>query len=241
MHSQISSKIYVKICGITKPDQAIAIAKLGADCLGYICVAASPRFVSCEQLVEITKAFTDLNQSSKIDHVGVFLDATIDRISNYIHKAKINSIQLHGNESPEFCQQIRLEFPKIKLIKAFRVKNSQTLERVYAFTNYVDVVLLDAYDPQFAGGTGKTIDWSILKEFRENFSENFREDFSQTYKPRCDWWLAGGLSPQNVKQAIAQLKPDGIDVSSGVEKSVGDKDLEQVKNLLDIAKSVPSF
>lgn len=231
MDSQASSKYmpktYVKICGITQPDQAQAIAELGADCLGYICVESSPRFVSSDRVAMITKTFTNPNQN-KIDHTGVFLEATIEQISTYIHKANLTSIQLHGNESPEFCQQIRWEFPELKLIKAFRVKNPQTLERVIAYSNYVDVVLLDAYDPQFAGGTGKTIDWSILKNFRKNYILN------------CDWWLAGGLSAQNVGEAIAQLHPDGIDVSSGVEKSPGDKDLALVKNLLDIAKFVPN-
>jgi phosphoribosylanthranilate isomerase len=204
----------VKICGITKPDQAVAIAQLGADYLGYICVESSPRFITSSQVAAITTHTKDF----KVNHVGVFLDADIDQISKYTHN--LNAIQLHGQESPEFCQQVKLKFPHLKLIKAFRVKNLQTLNLVSSYINYVDVVLLDAYDPKFAGGTGKTIDWSILQNFR----------------PSCDWWLAGGLSPQNVEMAIAQLKPDGIDVSSGVEKSAGDKDLIQVQDLMRLAK-----
>jgi phosphoribosylanthranilate isomerase len=206
--------MYVKICGITKPDQAVAIAQLGVDCLGYICVSSSPRFLTSGQVVAITDQLKDY----KLDHTGVFLDADIDQISKYIHN--LNSIQLHGQESPEFCQQVKLKFPHLKLIKAFRVKSLQTLNQVFSYINYVDVVLLDAYDPKYAGGTGKTIDWSILESFR----------------PNCDWWLAGGLSAQNVEMAIAQLNPDGIDVSSGVEKSPGDKDLNQVQDLMRLAK-----
>lgn len=208
--------MYVKICGITKPDQAEAIAQLGVDCLGYICVSSSPRFLTSGQVAVITKQLKD----HKLDHTGVFLDADIAQISKYIHIANLNSIQLHGQESPEFCQQVKLKFPHLKLIKAFRVKSLETLNLVFSYINSVDVVLLDAYDPKFAGGTGKTIDWSILQDFR----------------PSCDWWLAGGLSAQNIEMAIAQLKPDGIDVSSGVEKSPGDKDLSQVQDLLRLAK-----
>jgi phosphoribosylanthranilate isomerase len=208
--------MYVKICGITKLDQAVAIAQLGADCLGYICVDTSPRFINCDRVKVITDALKDY----KIDQAGIFLDADVDQISQYIHIANLNTVQLHGNESLEFCQQLRLKFPQIKLIKAFRVKNTEILNQVITYTNYVDVVLLDAYDSDFAGGTGKTIDWDIL----------------QNFNPNCDWWLAGGLSCKNVEMAIAKLNPDGIDVSSGVEKSPGDKDLELVGELLKLAK-----
>ena len=211
--------MHVKICGITKPDQAVAIAQLGADSLGYICVESSPRFVTSSQVAAITTNTKDI----KVNHVGVFLDADIDQISKYIDLANLNSIQLHGSESPEFCQELKVKFPQIKLIKAFRVKNHQVLCQALTYTSYVDVLLLDGYDPNFAGGTGKTIDWLMLKNFR----------------PSCDWWLAGGLSAQNVEMAIAQLKPDGIDVSSGVEKSPGDKNLSQVQDLITWVNSLP--
>jgi len=212
--------MHVKICGITKPDQALAIAQLGADYLGYICVSSSPRFVTPEQVDLITNKFTNNVQNHKLGHVGVFLDVDIAEISKYINISNINTIQLHGDESIEFCQQVKLKFPQIKLIKAFRIKNRKTLDHILPYTNHVDVVLLDAYDPQLAGGTGKTIDLSILKDFQ----------------PSCDWWLAGGLSPQNLEMAIAQLQPDGIDVSSGVEISAGNKDVEQVRNLLKVVR-----
>ena len=204
----------IKICGITKPKQALAIAQMGVDYLGYICVPASPRFINPEQVAEIT----DILQDYKLGHVGVFLDADMAKIAAYIEIANINSIQLHGNESVEFCQELRSEFPEIKLIKAFRVKNQQILSEVISYTNYVDVVLLDAYDPQLAGGTGKTLDWSMLQDF----------------SPSCDWWLAGGLSCQNIEAAIAQLQPNGVDISSGVENSPGDKNLDQVRDLIKL-------
>jgi phosphoribosylanthranilate isomerase len=134
--------------------------------------------------------------------------------------AGLNAVQLHGDESPEFCVQLRSQLnttnPKIKLIKALRVKDRSGLEQANLFCEVVDAVLLDAYDPQMAGGTGKTLDWQMLRDFR----------------PACDWWLAGGLSPENVADAIALLHPKGLDVSSGVERSAGDKDLTKIEQFL---------
>jgi phosphoribosylanthranilate isomerase len=129
-------------------------------------------------------------------------------------------VQLHGDESPEFCDQVRSHLsatnPKIKLIKALRVKDQAGLEQAHLFSNVVDAVLLDAYDPHMAGGTGKTLDWQMLRDFR----------------PNCDWWLAGGLSPENVADAIALISPHGLDVSSGVERAAGDKDLAKVEQFV---------
>ncbi len=209
--------MYIKICGITKLEQAKAIAQQGANCLGFICVAASPRYVNPAQLIDLTSALgADHDQC---DRVGVFMDEGLERISEYVNQ--LNGIQLHGNESPEFCQAVKSQFPEIKLIKAFRIRDEAGLAQVNAYTTVVDVVLLDAYDPHLAGGTGKTIDWSIL----------------QNFQPSCDWWLAGGLSPENIQMALAKLQPQGIDVSSGVERSPGDKDLDKVSQLLKLCLS----
>ncbi len=215
--------MYVKICGITKLDQAQTITTLGADCLGFIAVKSSPRFVSPIAVAAITNNIH--KNGHRIDYAGVFFDADLDLISTYILAADLNFIQLHGHESPEFCLKLKLKFPHLQLIKAFRIKDRQSLDQILAYSNCVDVMLLDAYDPQLAGGTGKTIDWELLA------------NFSQNHLP-CKWWLAGGLSPQNVEAAIARLRPDGIDVSSGVEISAGDKDIEQVKKLLHLAKAI---
>lgn len=205
----------IKICGITKPDQAEAIANLGADYLGYICVPSSPRYVTPNQVQQLSAA-----AGRAIAQVGVFMDASLDDIALYLEQSYLNAIQLHGAESPAFCAAAKLRFPEARLIKAFRVKNSQTLTTAIAYAQWVDVVLLDAYDPNLAGGTGKSIEWQSLRGFH----------------PNCDWWLAGGLNPENFPAAIAQIQPQGVDVSSGVEHSPGNKNLEAVKILIDLAK-----
>ena len=198
--------LQVKICGITKLDQAIAIEQSGATAIGFICVPGTPRYIEATHIRAIS------NQLS-IDRVGVFLDASIDTIRETIAIANLNGVQLHGKESPAFCQELRSL--NIKLIKALRIRSQADLDQAKLYQSYVDVLLLDAYHPEQAGGTGLTIDWTILKEFR----------------PTCDWWLAGGLTPNNVSDALTLLTPDGIDLSSGLENAPGDKNLERVQTL----------
>jgi phosphoribosylanthranilate isomerase len=210
--------MYIKICGITKLEQAQSIVKMGANALGFICVSSSPRYIGAGEISQITSSL-----DSNIDLVGVFLDASMAEICQTVEQSGLNAVQLHGDESPEFCQQLRSQLahtnPNVKLIKALRVKNQAGLAVAQLFSNAVDVVLLDAYDPHMAGGTGKTLDWQMLREFQ----------------PSCDWWLAGGLSADNVADAIAMVCPSGVDVSSGVERSAGDKDLSKVEQFMKIA------
>ena len=216
--------MYIKICGITKLDQAQAIAQMGVDALGFICVSSSPRYINPTAIGQITSSLLsaqpEIARLSELDLIGVFLNSSISEISETVALAGLNAVQLHGDESPEFCDQLRSHLsathPKIRLIKALRVKDQSGLEKANLFSNVVDAVLLDAYDPHMAGGTGKTLDWQMLRDFR----------------PACDWWLAGGLSPENVADAIALLHPKGLDVSSGVERSAGDKDLTKIEQFL---------
>lgn len=216
--------MYIKICGLTKLDQAQAIAKMGVDALGFICVSSSPRYISPTEIGQITSSLlsaqTEIARLSELDLIGVFLNSSISEINETVALAGLNAVQLHGDEPPEFCDQVRSHLratnPKIKLIRALRVKDQAGLEQAHLFSNVVDAVLLDAYDPHMAGGTGKTLDWQMLRDFR----------------PACDWWLAGGLSPENVTDAIALVNPHGLDVSSGVERTAGDKDLSKVEKFI---------
>lgn len=204
--------LQVKICGITKLDQAIAIQQFGASAIGFICVPKTPRYIDAHHIRLIT------NQLS-IDRVGVFLDASLDTIRETVAIANLNVVQLHGNESLDFCQQLRAL--NVKLIKALRIRSQTDLEHSIDYQSQVDVLLLDAYHPEQAGGTGLTIDWTMLKEFR----------------PACDWWLAGGLNPNNVTDALNLAAPDGIDLSSGLEHAPGNKDLERVERLFNQLKN----
>jgi phosphoribosylanthranilate isomerase len=201
----------IKICGITKPEQGIRIAELGATALGFICVERSPRYITPERIAEICQLLP-----ASIDRIGVVANMEIYEIDRLVAMTGLSGIQLHGDETPEFCQKLRQVLPpNIEIIKAFRIKNVEFLGVIENYLNSIDTILLDAYDAQMLGGTGKTLCWQDL----------------QTFKPSLPWILAGGLTPDNITQALAQLQCDGIDLSSGVEKAPGDKDLAKVDRL----------
>ena len=201
----------VKICGLTKLDQALEIADRGANSIGFICVERSPRYISPEPIKAIAEALPN-----NIDKVGVFADHSLIEITKVVKTARLTSVQLHGSESPEFCDRLRRDLPQdIELIKAFRIKNAASLQEIDPYLNKVDTLLLDAYHPQMLGGTGHRIDWQDLERFN----------------PSLPWLLAGGLTPDNINDALDRLNPDGIDLSSGVERAPGDKDLTKVTQL----------
>jgi phosphoribosylanthranilate isomerase len=203
----------VKICGITKPEQGWAIAQLGATALGFICTHQSPRYVTPEQIREIVDRVAKSDHTAgSVDRVGVFVDASLEEIERVVAIARLNVVQLHGNESPETCQKIRTALSQVELIKALRVRSLEILHLANQYAEVVDTLLLDAYHPGLYGGTGQTLDWQVLRSFH----------------PACPWLLAGGLTPENVLEALSQVQPDGIDLSSGVERSPGDKDLDKV-------------
>ncbi|MEA5535653.1 phosphoribosylanthranilate isomerase, partial [Crocosphaera sp. XPORK-15E] len=203
----------VKICGITQPQQGQAIAELGATALGFICVPQSPRYVNGEQLQALVK-----QMPSTVDRIGVFANTSLTDIQQLLETTELTGIQLHGMESPEFCRQVKQQFPQIEVIKALRIKTPQCLSQTLDYVPWVDTLLLDAYHPQQLGGTGQTLDWDTLGQFQ----------------PSRPWFLAGGLTPDNIVQALQLLHPDGIDLSSGVERSPGDKDLSKVTQLFKV-------
>jgi phosphoribosylanthranilate isomerase len=218
----------VKICGITTPEQGRAIAHLGADLLGFICVQASPRYVTPAQIRAIAQAIPSPTQ-----RIGVFVNAAIDEIVATVAAGGLTGVQLHGEESPEFCDRLRQALAaaqssaglpptsRVSLIKAFRLQHPAQISQTEGYGDRVDAFLLDAYHPTHHGGTGLTLDWQPL----------------QTFAPPVPWFLAGGLTPDNVQAAIALAQPHGIDLSSGVERSPGQKDLQKVAHLFTQLRS----
>jgi phosphoribosylanthranilate isomerase len=200
----------IKICGITQIDQGRLIAQLGATDLGFICVAASPRYVAPLQLAELVPPLT-----AHANCVGVFADVDIKKILAVQAIAGFGSIQLHGQESIQYCAELQRQLPGREIIKAWRVRIAEDLAVIQAYSSCVDVLLLDAYHPDALGGTGHTLPWPKLLDFR----------------PGIPWFLAGGLNPQNISIALDQLHPQGVDLSSGVEISPGVKDLNLVAAL----------
>ncbi len=202
----------VKICGITQPSQGKTIASLGATALGFICVPSSPRYVTSNQIQAVIEQLPQ-----QIDKIGVFANSTTEEITNTVAETGLTGVQLHGDESISFCEQLRESLTNVEIIKALRIKTADDFQKANTYAKYVDTLLLDAYDPQQLGGTGKTLNWDMLGKF----------------SPDCPWFLAGGLTPQNVLEALNQVKPNGIDLSSGVETAPGDKDLVKVGELFE--------
>jgi phosphoribosylanthranilate isomerase len=195
----------IKVCGITDRDQALAIAGLGVDALGFIFVAASPRCVTADQARAIVAALPPL-----VTAVGVFMDQEPAEVNHIARRCGLSMVQLHGQESPTYCQA--MELPRIK---AFRV-GADSLPDLAAYGQWVKGFLLDTYRSGQAGGTGATFDWGLV---------------GQLALPG-PLILAGGLTPDNVGPAIRQLRPFAVDANSGVEISPGRKDLAQVERLV---------
>ncbi|MDJ0689807.1 MAG: phosphoribosylanthranilate isomerase [Xenococcaceae cyanobacterium MO_188.B32] len=201
----------IKICGITKPEQGKAIAELGATTLGFICVERSPRYVTPETIAIITEHIP-----VNVERIGVFANATQQEIATIVTEGNLTGVQLHGDESPQFCQKLSKILPsEIELIKALRIKNLDSLTNAQIYYDVVDTILLDAYHTHLLGGTGTTLNWKDLINFQ----------------PPLPWLLAGGLTPDNILEALERVQPHGIDLSSGVERSPGDKDLDKVAKL----------
>jgi phosphoribosylanthranilate isomerase len=203
-------RIKVKICGTTSLKDAFLAVESGADAIGFIFYKMSPRNISQKEAKEII-----LQLPPFIETVGVFVNETSDKINRIAEQCKLNSIQLHGEESPALCRRV-----KRKVIKAFRVKNADSLKSIASYK--VSGFLLDSYNDGSKGGTGQVFDWNLALRV----------------KKQGPVILAGGLNPYNVFTAIHRVKPYGVDVCSGVEKSPGIKDHEKIREFI---KSVRRF
>jgi phosphoribosylanthranilate isomerase len=201
--------VIVKICGITNVEDGIAAARAGADALGFIFYQQSPRYVPIEKAAMVIR---DL--PAPIVKVGVFVDADEDTVYRAIRECGLNLLQFHGGESPEYCIQFGL-----MSMKAFQVRDAQSLSRLPDFKT--DAWLLDAYSSDKLGGTGEKFNWDLAIEARKLGRPIF---------------LAGGLTTDNVAEAVRQVEPYAVDVSSGVEASPGKKDHGKVRAFIDAAK-----
>ena len=200
--------IRVKICGITNAEDALVAVEAGADALGFVFFRGSPRFISPEQAAAIIR-----NLPPFVQMVGLFVNEDPVMVNSVADHCCLDLVQLHGDESPDYCATI-----KRRLIKAFRVKDASSLE---ALPDYpVAACLLDAWSPAARGGTGTTFNWDIAAR-------------AAAERPII---LAGGLTPENVAEAIATVKPYAVDVSSGVEIAAGKKDAALVRAFIRTAR-----
>ncbi len=200
------------MCGTTRLEDALMAVDGGVDALGFIFYDKSPRYISPEKAAKIINELPPF-----IDRVGVFVNATIDELVAAA-AAGLSVLQLHGNESVEYCLEIHQKLPFCSLIKAFRVGKESRPDDFTPYNGCVDAFLLDTYVQGASGGTGQIFDWSIIKQL-------------QLHRPIL---LAGGLSPENVLAAITEVQPYAVDINSGVESQPGVKDHARLKNLLQL-------
>jgi phosphoribosylanthranilate isomerase len=200
----------IKICGITRLEDARFASGAMADYLGFIFVESSPRYIAPEKAAEIA-GWVEGPRC-----VGVFMNEKPGVVNARALESGMHMVQLHGDESPEVCSEIG--FP---VIKAFRIKPGMSqdgiLEMIRPYRDVTEYLLFDTWDAVSGGGTGKTFDWNILRRLSE------------------DWpvILAGGITPDNVRRAIRTVSPAAVDVSSGVEASPGIKDFDLITELMD--------
>lgn len=205
----------IKICGITKTSQARSIAELKINAIGVIGVKNSPRFVPEEECMKI---FNEVEKvSSSIEKVLVIANAKLEEVKCINNRSTPPSvIQLHGNESVDYCRELKNEFPRIKIWKAFRLKAINDLENISQYEKNIDAILIDAWDEKSLGGTGNRVPIELL--------------LNKTFK--VPWILAGGISAEIIPEIFSKLRPDGIDASSRLETSPGIKDIKKVESLV---------
>lgn len=197
--------VRIKICGITREGDALAAVQAGADALGFLFYPKSKRHISPEQARDIIRALPPL-----ITAVGVFANERAETIAAVRETCGLDAVQLHGEETPEFCRSL-----PGKTIKAFRLRNAETLAVAQAFST--GAWLFDGYSPNQRGGAGLPFNWEWIRQ--------------SSPLPR-PFIVAGGLTPANVGNCIKTVRPYAVDVSSGVEEKAGKKDMEKMRRFV---------
>jgi phosphoribosylanthranilate isomerase len=204
--------VKVKICGITNWADARSAIESGADLLGFNFVKASPRYVTPARARRIVRRLPE-----RVSAVGVFVNETESKMLAIARAVGLDQLQLHGEESPAMVARLGRS---MGVIKALRVRKSFGAGQVKSYKD-ASAILLDGYDRRARGGTGKTFDWKIARRAGR----------------RARIFLAGGLTPENVGEAIRAARPYAVDVTSGVEASPGKKDPAKIKSLMRAVKA----
>jgi len=204
--------VKIKICGITKLQDALKAHEFGADFVGFIFFENSPRKIDNE----CARCIVEVLPKGLLK-VGLFFNQDLKKVKDTAKMCHLDVLQLHGDETPDYCERLKKYF---KIIKAFKVKDASSIEATDHYDS-VDYYLFDTYAKGIPGGTGKSFNWDILE------GRDFRKPI----------FLAGGLTPKNVAKAIKKVAPYAVDVASGVEKSPGKKDYRLLKEFIDNAKN----
>ena len=199
----------VKICGVTNVAEALAAAEAGADMIGLMFYEQSPRCITLQTALEISRALPPF-----VLRVGVFVNPAEELVLRALGDCNLSLLQFHGEETSEFCTQFGL-----MSMKAFRIRDAESLKEL---PNYqTDAYLLDTYSPGARGGTGEKFNWDLAVEAQKFGKPVF---------------LAGGLTPENVAEAVRKVRPFGVDVSSGVEEKPGIKSPQEIARFVQAAR-----
>ena len=219
----VDQGLSLKICGLTDCDQACEIAAMGVDAIGVIGVTDTPRFVEPNQRRAIFQRLTQ--EHPALNRVWVVADPSDELLASALSgEGKPSVVQLHGEESPQRCAELRLLYPGTKWWKALRLRGEADLNGIDAYAADVDALLLDAWSPKQLGGTGHRLDPAWLERMETRIGRTL------------PWWLAGGISAEWVPTLVHQVSPFGLDASSRLEHSPGVKDLRRVKALVEAVR-----
>lgn len=199
----------IKICGITDKQAMRAAVQAGADFIGLVFYPHSPRFISPEKAGDLAE------KAGGVTKVGLFVDPAMDEIAATLAAVPLDMIQLHGSETAGKVSEIKKQ-TGLPAIKALRLKTAADLKQIKTYEEVADWLLFDARSDSAPGGTGESFDWDLLRDFM----------------PLRPWMLSGGLNTGNVGGALSILKPQAVDVSSGVESTRGIKDPGKIKEFI---------
>ncbi|GAB4334343.1 MAG: phosphoribosylanthranilate isomerase [Desulfobulbaceae bacterium] len=201
----------IKVCGITRLQDALCAVECGVDALGFIFHRKSPRYIDPEDARIIIEQLPPF-----VDTVGVFVDKEREEVEEIIRYCRLGYAQLHGEESPKYAERLVRFASPCEVVKAFRVGGETTAEEFEPYIPHVKAFLLDTWDPELSGGTGRRFDWSVIPRLR------LRKPFI----------LAGGLDPATVIDALREVRPAVLDVNSGVEAAPGIKDHRLIREFV---------
>lgn len=210
-----TGKTRIKVCGITRPEDGVDAARAGADAIGLNFFPASPRVITIAQANRILAVLPPF-----VTTVGLFVNASELEVRDVLANVRLDVLQFHGDEDPQFCESFNRPY-----LKAIRMRADTDLAGMLRRYHSAQGILVDAWHETMRGGTGQAFDWNLLDSAARN--EGFRNRLI----------LAGGLQPDNVAQAITRTKPWAVDVSSGVESAPGIKEPELVRRFIEAVRS----